>query len=856
MTTRQVGEPQGAGDVRRAPVTGTPWLPRHYVPRPVLWARLDEAARHAVTIVVAPAGAGKTLGVAGWLQRLDRDEATWLDATPSTTPRQLDAALAGLVVVDDAHLLTAACLRYVDERLDRDPDAIRLVLLTRWDLAVSRLVPELLGHLTVLRGDVLRLDHDEAAALVVAHARAATPELQEAIIARSGGWCAAVVLAARASAAAPTRGDFARLCPEAGPAVLDLVAGEVFAALHPQERHLLLCTATEPTLTVDTATHLTGDPCAGDVLATLESTGLLVTRVADGTETWFRIHPLLAEVTRRRLAAGGADVQRAHATVLRAARLDLAQGSPSVAFRRLLGLGAYDVAAEVLAEHGPQLLARGSEPWIATCLRQAGGTLDQHPETWATIAWSRWSVGDVEGGRRWADRLLKHGAATPGSVPGLQVAGVRLHRSRSGAEPVGEAVEAARSLVDGSRSTSSQDPFLSVVLVELGAAENWLGDLSRAEEHLSEAVLVGRSDELGPVTAEALSHLAITQLMAGRDQACHDLATECLALCEQDATRSAATRARAEVARLLVELQSQPWPWQRRQDDPVELPAATDDLTGQFWRRILAARLALLSGSVVDAQRRLEVPFESPRVPDHLRTALLVERSTHALVSTSRSTLRELVGQLDALGAEGETLWARGALADLEGDLRGAAVLYVAAADARCQPQPPTAALARVCAAQVQDHLGQDAASRENLLRAVRATETRRNATPFLGWSPHGTRVGILLARSGAPVATGWGADLAAACADHPSVATVFAPLVATARELASVPDRRRDPLLSPREREVLTELARGSTYSDIAANLYVSENTVKTHISSLYSKLSVGRRSEALAVARKMHLL
>jgi DNA-binding NarL/FixJ family response regulator len=61
---------------------------------------------------------------------------------------------------------------------------------------------------------------------------------------------------------------------------------------------------------------------------------------------------------------------------------------------------------------------------------------------------------------------------------------------------------------------------------------------------------------------------------------------------------------------------------------------------------------------------------------------------------------------------------------------------------------------------------------------------------------------------------------------------------------------------LSPREREVLNELARGSTYADIAAKLFVSENTIKTHVSSLYGKLAVGRRSEALAVARNLHLL
>jgi len=87
-------------------------------------------------------------------------------------------------------------------------------------------------------------------------------------------------------------------------------------------------------------------------------------------------------------------------------------------------------------------------------------------------------------------------------------------------------------------------------------------------------------------------------------------------------------------------------------------------------------------------------------------------------------------------------------------------------------------------------------------------------------------------------------------------VTSVFRPLVATPGELRSVIEPTVTPSLSPREHEVLGELARGSTYSDIGSNLFVSENTVKTHVSSLYSKLSVSRRSEALAVARKLHLL
>jgi LuxR family maltose regulon positive regulatory protein len=99
-----------------------------------------------------------------------------------------------------------------------------------------------------------------------------------------------------------------------------------------------------------------------------------------------------------------------------------------------------------------------------------------------------------------------------------------------------------------------------------------------------------------------------------------------------------------------------------------------------------------------------------------------------------------------------------------------------------------------------------------------------------------------------------WVHDLAETAG--PDISTVLAPVTATARERqARFPTVLR-PVLSPREREVLGELARGSTYADIAASLYVSENTVKTHVSSLYGKLAVSRRSEALMVARSLELI
>jgi DNA-binding CsgD family transcriptional regulator len=63
-------------------------------------------------------------------------------------------------------------------------------------------------------------------------------------------------------------------------------------------------------------------------------------------------------------------------------------------------------------------------------------------------------------------------------------------------------------------------------------------------------------------------------------------------------------------------------------------------------------------------------------------------------------------------------------------------------------------------------------------------------------------------------------------------------------------------PALTARERDVLNQLALGGAYADIARDLYVTENTVKTHIISVYRKLGVDRRADALRLARENGLL
>lgn len=61
---------------------------------------------------------------------------------------------------------------------------------------------------------------------------------------------------------------------------------------------------------------------------------------------------------------------------------------------------------------------------------------------------------------------------------------------------------------------------------------------------------------------------------------------------------------------------------------------------------------------------------------------------------------------------------------------------------------------------------------------------------------------------------------------------------------------------ISPREHEVLELLARGHTNREIAEALFVSPNTVKTHLSNVYDKLGVSRRTQAVRKARSLRLI
>src|SRR5215510_9357537 len=80
---------------------------------------------------------------------------------------------------------------------------------------------------------------------------------------------------------------------------------------------------------------------------------------------------------------------------------------------------------------------------------------------------------------------------------------------------------------------------------------------------------------------------------------------------------------------------------------------------------------------------------------------------------------------------------------------------------------------------------------------------------------------------------------------------TYLPPLIA-----AKLAERVSGAALSQREMEVLQRMATGKSNKEIGAELFISDATVKTHVSSIFTKLNVVSRTEAIATATRRGLI
>lgn len=893
-----------------------PVLRPRIVARPRLTGRLDSALRdrHRLTLVSAPAGFGKTTALGTWLERLrDTDPSSavaWisLDEDDNDLARLLHHLVAALhraglevgapvldalrgspgealtvlvnavayavetvprdrcvVVLDDYHVVTAPEVHQaVLFLLDHLPPELHLVLATRSDppLPLSRLRTR--AQLTEVRAADLRFTDDEALEFLRHTMDLDLAAGDAAVLAdRTEGWVAGLQLAALSlremhpSEATGFITDFAG----SHRFVLDYLVDEVLARQPDEVRDFLLSTAVLQRLTGPLCDALTGRTDGTRVLEDLERDNLFV--VPLGTDRrWYRYHHLFADVLLARLLAESPGrVRELHQ---RASAWHDTAGHPEEAVRHALAAEDLDRAARLIEEAVPHARRTRQDGLLAVWARALPPPQVRRSPVLSTLAaWSDLMAGDldaVEAHLVDAEAALVAGAADPvlaaawadtedlRSAPAMvevyrasvaqargDVAGTVQHAGRA-MDLAGPGDHAARGAAGGFLGLAAWAAGdIGTALTTFTGAVRSLHAAGNLVDELDSTVV--RSDmwlALGrPGRARHLYDDALATVVAAGEPYPRAAADLHVGLAELDLERNdlAGAETHLESARLLAERTSITENRHRWFVAAARLRAVSGDLAealrlvqraAELYRPgfypdlrpipAVRARLALLCGDLEpavawarDTGIRSDEPLSYLREYEHLTLArlLLAEGQTPEALGL----LERLETAATTATRDGSVLEARviRALAQhVAGDVRGALTTLGQAWEEA--PEPETS---------VRLHLDEGAP----------ALALLRDAAGH-GDAEHRGLARRLLARSG--------------------VGAVAA---------STGPTPLPDPL-SPRELEVLRMLDSELTGPEIARQLFVSLNTLRTHTRRIFTKLDVGNRTAAIRRAREHGLL
>jgi LuxR family maltose regulon positive regulatory protein len=372
---------------------------RSLVPRPRLIERLSSGTESALTLVSAPAGFGKTTLLADWLatSAADGRSAAWLSldqrdndpvvfwtylvtalrtAAPGVggsalalleSPQPpIEAVLANLVndlnavsydvvlVLDDYHVIEARDVHdAVAFLLEHLPGQIHLVIAGRADPALPLARLRGRGELVEIRAADLRFRPDETAAylnevmgLVLTAADVA------ALDGRTEGWIAALQLAALSMQGRDDAAAFIAGFAGDDRYVVDYLAEEVLHRQPEDVQHFLLQTSILDRLSGPLCDAVTGQDGSKAKLAALERANLFLAPL-DDRRRWYRYHQLFADVLRARLHdEQPGDVPGLHR---RASAWYEQSGEPAEAIRHALAAGEVERAADLVESAIPAL---------------------------------------------------------------------------------------------------------------------------------------------------------------------------------------------------------------------------------------------------------------------------------------------------------------------------------------------------------------------------------------------------------------------------------------------------------------------------------------------------------------------
>ncbi|MFI2665396.1 LuxR family transcriptional regulator [Micromonospora carbonacea] len=891
-------DPGPVGPLLASRLTPAP-LPEPVLVRPRLLRRLDEGVAGALTLVTAPAGWGKTTLLGSWARSVEPAPAwvsveagdpgarLWAYLTAALRPHApagdparpdrlelLAAALAArdrpvLLVLDDVHRVAdPAALTGLEFLLRHAGGRLRVVAGARTDPPAGLHRLRLAGELTTVGPAELAFTDDEVADLLVAHGvllpAAAVPRLR----ARTGGWAAGLRLAALA---ARDRPDPVRWLEQFGgdePDVAGYLRAEVLDPLDAAARDALRRSTVADAVSADLVDALTGRSDAGRALTALAAAGGFVDR-DDSRPPWYRCHPLLADLLRAEL--GELTDEERRDLHRRAADWYAGHARPAEALRHALAAGRWDAATELLVTGWPDLVPYDREgaggPAPAAPPEDA---VRRDPELALAAAAERAHAGDADAAAAQLRRAAGHARSLP--VPRrdrfrrLAVAlEVTLARSAGDHDEVRRA--AARLLATRTPEGSADDPRTGAaddadVRAAAGAALGLValsgGDLRGAAAEFDAALAAARAagrarTELLCASRSALLHAALGELRAAERAA-----GEALAMPPGQGWSCRTDCAYAHLALAVVALH-------RDRPDDAEAHLA---LAGPTADEPAAAALAALCRATLLRDRG--DPAAGRRLLAAARDALAPPTTGDGPAGELAAWL--LAAEADLRSAHGDADAARELLAGAPGrpdGPAGAAAVALArvelragdpAAAARALPRwdgPDAAAWplpvrldAGLLDAALAARAGDARRAGRTLERVLELAADEGFRRPFTRAEP-GVR-DLLAAHLDSGTAY-WPtvSDLVRAAQEPPA-----RPGPAPGPASGPAPDRALDEPLTERELTILRYLQSILSNVEIAAELSLSVNTVKTHVRNIYRKLDATRRREAVRRARELHLI
>jgi LuxR family maltose regulon positive regulatory protein len=397
-----------------------PPLTRHHVPRPRIDLELDDAAQAMLALVCAPAGAGKTEALAGWLSRRevpagwlalsgeDNDPAVFwpslaaaLNASGADRVRSADQLVAQLgrepasprtAVLDDYHVVVEPQISAgLDVLLAANLPSIHLLIGSRHDpvLKLSRL--RAAGQLREIRFDQLRFDEAEAASLLNDRMGLAVGDADIADLAlRTEGWAVGLQLAALALQRRADRHAYIAQFSADDRHVADYVRDEVVGTLPTDLRRFVEETAILDRLSAPLCEAVCGTEDAQPVLEELERRNLFLVPL-DHRRQWYRYHHLFAEWLRLRALPGSDERHR------RAASWLAEHGFTGDAVGHHVKTGDFVAAADLIESQRWSLISRGRQHTLHHWIRVLPADLRRDrphltlAEAWIAYHEGRWS---------------------------------------------------------------------------------------------------------------------------------------------------------------------------------------------------------------------------------------------------------------------------------------------------------------------------------------------------------------------------------------------------------------------------------------------------------------------------------